>query len=584
MSETEPETQTTGGVTFEGTDDYDDRPLRERFAENPRPALVWVGVLLVLLAVELGRFMGGVLGVGRALEVGLEVFGVIPGWIGGNVASTLGGPAGTLVAAGVTVVLVYVLASALSWLVFKRRLAQRTGVVEGRRRESRFERLVVTGVLSVLVALLVVTPVGAAVDGGIAALVGGLEWLVENWPTLTSRDTIPNQGHQLPGGGWEGTFMGLSPAAAWALRVALVFVYVFVLVAWLWRGFNVWRTHYREADWTPRDDSVRRFRGHLWGLFGLTVVIAFVTMAAWAPAIAPVPIQDNVYQPYQNEFEFLNEESGEVESILHGTANLETRSNGQNTVSPLTYDQYGRYHPLGTTPRGQDLLTNLAYGARTSLIIGLLAVGLGGFIAVALSLITAYYKGIADLLVVVTSDTIISIPAFLLVMLLSVLFSDGNHPLAEPLDGGMLLALIFAFAFWPGMWRSIRGPSLQVAEEEWVDAAKSYGQTPVNTMRKHMAPYIAAYIIIYSSLLLGSIIIITAALSFLGLGISAPTPEWGRIINGGQPYVATSSWHVATVSGLMIVAVVTAFNALGDALRDVIDPESDVDTAAGGGA
>ncbi len=150
---------------------------------------------------------------------------------------------------------------------------------------------------------------------------------------------------------------------------------------------------------------------------------------------------------------------------------------------------------------------------------------------------------------VIASDTIISIPAFLLVMMLSVIFDQGDHMLAEPLNGGVLLGLIFAFVYWPGMWRSIRGPSLQVAEEEWVDAAKSYGQTPVNTMRKHMAPYIAGYLMIYGSLLLGGIIIFTAALSFLGLGINAPTPEWGRLISDGEPYVSTASWHVATIPG-----------------------------------
>jgi peptide/nickel transport system permease protein len=92
-----------------------------------------------------------------------------------------------------------------------------------------------------------------------------------------------------------------------------------------------------------------------------------------------------------------------------------------------------------------------------------------------------------------------------------------------------------------------------------------------------MAPYIAGYILIYASLLIGGVIISTAALKFLGLGINLPTPEWGRLINGGQSYVATSSWHVATVPGIAIVLVVVAFNALGDAIRDAIDPEADVD-------
>jgi len=299
------------------------------------------------------------------------------------------------------------------------------------------------------------------------------------------------------------------------IRVALVYGYALAVIAWAWKGYNVFRDHYRQADWTPRDDTLRRFRNHYWGLFGLIVVLMFFVTALWAPAVSPVTAEQNIKSPYEYELEYLGDD-GEVTTVTPGRANLNTKSNRQNTIGPGSYDDYDRWAPLGTTSSGEDLLTHIAYGAQTSLVIGLLAIGLGGLIAVTMSLVTAYYKGLVDILTVITSDTIISIPAFLLVMMISVVFQDGNHPLAEPLNGGVLLGLIFAFVYWPGMWRTIRGPSLQVAEEEWVDAARSYGQTPANTMRKHMAPYIAGYIMIYGSLLLGGIIISTAALSFLG--------------------------------------------------------------------
>jgi peptide/nickel transport system permease protein len=192
---------------------------------------------------------------------------------------------------------------------------------------------------------------------------------------------------------------------------------------------------------------------------------------------------------------------------------------------------------------------------------------------------------VTDVLTVVTTDTVSAIAALLLIMMCMRLFKISNHGLMEPLDGGFLLALVFAFVFWPEIWRASRGPSLQVAEQEWVDAAKSYGQTPGKIMQKHMAPYILSYILIYASLLIGGIIITVAALSFLGLGITEPTPEWGRLINDGQPFIATSSWHISTISGLMIALVVLAFNALGDGVRDAIDPEADIGdtTTAGGG-
>ena len=108
-------------------------------------------------------------------------------------------------------------------------------------------------------------------------------------------------------------------------------------------------------------------------------------------------------------------------------------------------------------------------------------------------------------------------------------------------------------------------------------------------MRKHMFPYIVGYLLVYTSMTLGGIIIAVAGLTFLGLGITRPTPEWGRAINLGQQYVTTVSWHISFIPGIMIVLVVTAFNALGDGIRDAIDPQSEggsdegAEAAAAGG-
>jgi peptide/nickel transport system permease protein len=131
------------------------------------------------------------------------------------------------------------------------------------------------------------------------------------------------------------------------------------------------------------------------------------------------------------------------------------------------------------------------------------------------------------------------------------------------------------------MWRSLRGPALQVAQRQWVDAAASFGQRPRVIMRKHMLPYITGYLLVYGSMTLGGAIIAIAGLSFLGLGVAPPTPEWGRAINLGQDYVNTGSWHISLIPGVLITLVVTGFNALGDGIRDAIDPRSD---AAGGEA
>ncbi|WP_254862399.1 ABC transporter permease [Halovivax gelatinilyticus] len=576
--------------------------FRERVADNPRPALLWLAGLAVFVLLEFSTFMGGIKRLGHMLSFVVSGVATIPGWIGGNVGSgianafsvlglgstgdALGEIAGHLASDLISLAILFVASIFLTGILLPWRVAERFELDVTRRMSVLLDRLVVTGMLGAVAFVLVFTPIGTIVSNEISFISSVLDSL-SSLPSLTDRDVISNDGHRTPDGGWDGTFLGLSPAWAWGIRVIVVYAYAFALIAWMWKGYNVFRTHYRAAEWTPRDDTIRRFRNHYWGLFGLIVVTMFLILALWAPAVSPVTAEANIYSTYEHEFEYLDEDTGEINTIAHGTANVNSQSGNVDKVGLWSYDDYDRWSPLGTTHVGQNMMTHLAYGAQTSLVIGLIAVGLGGLIAVLLSLITAYYKGIADVLTVIASDTIISIPAFLLVMMLSVIFQEGNHFLAEPMDGGLLLALIFAFVYWPGLWRSIRGPSLQVAEEEWVDAAKSYGQTPLATMRKHMAPYIAGYIMIYASLILGGVIIATAALSFLGLGINEPTPEWGRLINSGRQYVSTQSWHISTVSGIMIVIVVTGFNALGDGVRDAIDPEADVPSegagAAGGG-
>jgi peptide/nickel transport system permease protein len=571
------------------TEPTDESSLRDRIAANPRPALLWLAGAVLLIAAELGRYISGLVRLG---DVALFVVGglaTVPSAVASNVGDTLGIVAGSI-AYWASIVLLLAVAATLLKPLLPVTVVDRLDVTSGTVWADLIERGAVAAGLGVVAGLVVFTPLGGLLDAALGAVVVAAD-AVSQLPTLTSREIIPNQGYQDPGGGgWQGTFLGLSPAQSWAVRVCVVYAYAFALLAWSWRGYQVFREHYREADWTPRDDSINRFRGHYWGLFGLVVVFAFVVMAVWAPVLGPATAEQNIYDPYENEFQYV--EGGEVKTATHGVANIDSRSQGgKQNVGPMSYDDYGRWAPLGTNQDGKDLMTQVAYGARTSLVISLTGVGLGLLIALLLSLVTAYYKGLVDLITIIASDTIISIPAFLLVLLVMVVFRQSQSPLATKVidvyNGGLLLALVFAGIYWPTLWRSIRGPSLQVAEEEWVDAAKSYGQSPLATMRKHMAPYVATYIMIYGSLLLGGVIIATAALSFLGLGINAPTPEWGRIVSQGQAHVSTNSWHISTIPGLMIVLVVVGFNALGDGIRDAIDPESDVgggaDAAATGG-
>lgn len=424
----------------------------------------------------------------------------------------------------------------------------------------------------------------------VSGFISGLRDASNQIPTLLSREMIPNQGYKLgPNGPWTGTFLGLPSHIAWAIRVCLVLAYSGFAFYWAYRGWMVYRAHYRYAKWTPRDDVVNRLRRHRWGQFGIIVLVLFLTMALFAPTLGPTTVEENILNPYSYDTKFFSEESGKVETVKIGFANFNSKSkgSGDQNIAPLTYDDFGRYHPFGTLPNGRDLFTFMMGGARIALIVVAIAIGLSALVAASMSLLSAYYGGLTDLTTLTIADGIVSVPQLLLLILVSVVFQD--HWLANVLDGGFLIALIFAFTGWPFLWRALRGPALQVAEQEWVDAAKSFGQRPSVTMRKHMFPYVLGYLLVYASMTVGSVIISLAALSFLGngLGITPPTPAWGRAVSLGQNYVSTQSWHISLIPGLMIVILVTGMNALGDGIRDAIDPESKgggaEEAAAGGG-
>jgi peptide/nickel transport system permease protein len=407
-------------------------------------------------------------------------------------------------------------------------------------------------------------------------------------PTLLNRNVIPNQGWEHPARGWQGTFMGLPPAIAWGFRTFLIYAYSAVTLYWVWRGYLVFREHYRYADWTPSDDVVDRFRGHRWGQFGLIIVAAFVIMAIFAPALGPTTAQANLRAPYSNYIQTWDEDMGEVREVTVGTANLGSASQGTAQNYGLgSYDPFGRFHPFGTLSNGKDLFTFMAHGSRISLFIGLVAIGIAGSVALSLSILTAYYKGIADLVTVVAADAFMAMPRLLVLIMLSVVLS--NHWISKIYNGGLLIALLFGLWSWPGLWRVVRGPAFQAAENEWVDAAESYGQPTWDLVKTHIAPFTLTYLLIYASMSIGGVIIGTAGLSFLGIGITAPTPEWGRAVAMGQSYVATQSWHISILPGIAVTMVVVAFNALSDGIRDARDPKSeggsaDEVTVSGGGA
>lgn len=442
--------------------------------------------------------------------------------------------------------------------------------------------------LWVVGALILLAPeFGALVEFVVSYFPGPL---TVNLPTLLDRSVIPNQGWRIPGEGWQSTFLGLEPMYAWLIRVVLVYVYAFCLLVWAWYGYLTFRRNYRFADWTPTDDMIDRMRGHRWGQFGFITVAFFLVAAIFAPTLGPVTLEANIIDPYTYQTKYFDEQLSKVVTSTVGQANLFSQSVGipQQNVGIWSYDQFGRFHPLGTMPNGKDIFTFMVHGARISLFIGIVGTGLSVIIAILLVMLTAYYKGLADLAAVVACDGVSSIPLLVLLIICGVVF--GDTWIASIYSGGLLLTLIFGLFYWTYFWRVVRGPTYQTVESEWVDAARSFGQRPLTLMRKHVMPYSIGYLLVYASLSIGGIIIAAAALSFLGIGVDPPTPAWGRLISLGQRFIPTASWHISVVPGVAIILLVMGFNALGDGIRDAIDPESEGEEgdanviASGGGA
>jgi ABC-type dipeptide/oligopeptide/nickel transport system permease subunit len=216
---------------------------------------------------------------------------------------------------------------------------------------------------------------------------------------------------------------------------------------------------------------------------------------------------------------------------------------------------------LGTDSVGRDILSMLIFGARISLTIGLIAVGIGTVIGAPLGAISGYYGGKVDLIIQRPTDITLAFPGILLAIVVVSILGVGLH--------NAMIAI--GITFIPTYIRLIRGCVLSIKEEVYISAAKAVGASDLRIIFRHILPNCVAPIIVHSTLNMASAILQAAGLGFLGLGAMPPTPEWGAMLSGGRIFILHAP-HVTIFPGLALALAVLGFNLLGDGLRDALDP------------
>lgn len=259
-------------------------------------------------------------------------------------------------------------------------------------------------------------------------------------------------------------------------------------------------------------------------IFGLLVILFTLVVAIFAPYIAP-------HQP--NEQELLNR------------------------LNPPSLK-----HPLGTDGHGRDILSRVIFGSRISLLIGLISIGIGLGVGVPMGLTAGFFGGAYEEVIMRIIDIMMSFPGILLALVVVAILGPG------------LFNVMIAIGIWsiPIFTRIVRGSTLSLREEQFIEAARALGVGDFKIMVKHVLPNCLAPILVLSSLRLATAILSAAALSFLGLGAQPPTPDWGAMLSAGRNFLR-GAWWFSTFPGLAIMFVVLGFNLLGDGLRDVLDPK-----------
>ncbi len=274
-----------------------------------------------------------------------------------------------------------------------------------------------------------------------------------------------------------------------------------------------------------RFDGARSILADPPSALGVGLFLLIVAVALFAPTIAP-------YDP----------------SAVHVRDRLQLPSSG---------------YLLGTDELGRDLLSRIIFGSRISLLVGVIAVGIAATAGILLGLVSAFYGGIVDSLVMRALDGVLAFPAIILA--LAIITALG------PSAGNAMIAI--GIVSIPTFARITRGNVLSLKEKEFVEAARACGATSPYLMLRVLLPNCLSPLLVQASVAFANAILTEAALSFLGLGVQPPTPSWGSMLDTGRKYLTQTPWYSFSAGAAIFVAVLS-LNLLGDGLRDALDPRS----------
>jgi peptide/nickel transport system permease protein len=210
---------------------------------------------------------------------------------------------------------------------------------------------------------------------------------------------------------------------------------------------------------------------------------------------------------------------------------------------------------------GRDLYTRLLYGARTSLIVGVVANGVAVAIGALIGVSAGFFGGFIGAALMRFTDLMAAFPALLLAIVLAALF----HPSL------WIVALVIALVNWVPLCRTVYTQTRSLAEREFIEAERAIGASRTRILFRHMLPHLLPIMLVWGTLGISTTVLLEATLSFLGIGVQPPIPSWGNIINENQTYFTNAPWLVF-IPGAAILLLALAFNLVGDALRDILDP------------